>query len=113
MRALARSPAAVCSLRGVTARRAGPARQRAERPAVLRLGTREFPPDSFGIMAVLNRTPDSFFDRGATYGFDTALDAADTAVAEGADIVDVGGVKAGPGDEVGVAEEISRVADLV
>jgi len=64
-------------------------------------------------MAVLNRTPDSFFDRGATYGFDTALDAADTAVAEGADIVDVGGVKAGPGDEVGVAEEISRVADLV
>jgi dihydropteroate synthase len=33
-------------------------------PGVLRLGGREFPPESFGIMAVLNRTPDSFFDRG-------------------------------------------------
>jgi dihydropteroate synthase len=65
------------------------------------------------IMAVVNRTPDSFFDKGATYGFGAALDAVDRAVAEGADIVDIGGVKAGPGEDVGVAEELRRVVDLV
>ncbi|HEY0543357.1 MAG TPA: dihydropteroate synthase [Actinoallomurus sp.] len=64
-------------------------------------------------MAVINRTPDSFFDRGATYGFDAALAAAGAAIEEGADIVDIGGVKAGPGQEVGVQEELRRVADLV
>jgi len=80
---------------------------------VLRLGSREFPPGSFGIMAVVNRTPDSFYDRGATYGFGAALEAAGRAVTEGADIVDIGGVKAGPGDEVDAAEEIRRVAGLV
>jgi dihydropteroate synthase len=64
-------------------------------------------------MAVINRTPDSFFDAGATYQLDAALAAADRAVAEGAGILDVGGVKAGPGDEVAVAEEIRRVRPLV
>jgi dihydropteroate synthase len=65
------------------------------------------------IMAVVNRTPDSFFDKGATYGFDAALAAVDRAVAEGADIIDIGGVKAGPGEDVGIAEELRRVVDLV
>ena len=64
-------------------------------------------------MAVINRTPDSFFDRGATQQFAAALDAASQAVADGADIVDIGGVKAGPGDEVSPAAEIDRVAGLV
>jgi dihydropteroate synthase len=64
-------------------------------------------------MAVINRTPDSFFDGGATYELGAALQAADRAVAEGASILDVGGVKAGPGDEVTVAEEIRRVRPLV
>jgi dihydropteroate synthase len=82
-------------------------------PRTLRLGGREWPPGSFGIMAVINRTPDSFFDQGATYDFGNALAAADRAVAEGADILDLGGVKAGPGEDVSVAEEIRRVADLV
>ncbi|MEW2359758.1 dihydropteroate synthase [Spirillospora sp. NPDC029432] len=67
----------------------------------------------YAIMAVVNRTPDSFFDRGATYGFDAALAAVGRAVEEGADIVDIGGVKAGPGDEVDVTEELRRVVDLV
>ena len=67
----------------------------------------------FAVMAVVNRTPDSFFDRGATYAFEAALAAVDAAVADGADIVDIGGVKAGPGEEVGVAEEVRRVAGLV
>jgi dihydropteroate synthase len=64
-------------------------------------------------MAVINRTPDSFFDGGATGEFGAALDAASQAVADGADIVDIGGVKAGPGDEVSSAAEIDRVAGLV
>ncbi|GAA4192605.1 dihydropteroate synthase [Streptosporangium oxazolinicum] len=79
----------------------------------MRLRGREFRPGEFAIMAVVNRTPDSFFDRGRTYGFAAALEAVDGAVAGGADIVDIGGVKAGPGDEVDPAEEIRRVADLV
>ena len=79
----------------------------------LRLRGREWPPGSFGVMAVINRTPDSFFDQGATYKLGAALEAADRAVAEGADILDVGGVKAGPGDEVTVAEEIRRIRPLV
>ena len=79
----------------------------------LRLGRREWNHGSFGIMAVINRTPDSFFDRGATAEFGAALDAASRAIADGADIVDIGGVKAGPGDEVSTAAEIDRVAGLV
>jgi dihydropteroate synthase len=82
-------------------------------PETLQLGQREWPPGSFAIMAVINRTPDSFFDRGATYEFGAALKAAGRAVAAGADIVDIGGVKAGPGDEVSPTEEIRRVAGLV
>ena len=65
------------------------------------------------VMAIINRTPDSFYDKGATYDDAPALAAVDRAVADGADIVDVGGVKAGPGAEVDEAEEISRVAPFV
>jgi len=79
----------------------------------LRIGRLEVPPGSFAVMAVVNRTPDSFFDHGATYEFGAALDAASQAVADGADIIDIGGVKAGDGDEVTAAEEIRRVAGLV
>ena len=64
-------------------------------------------------MAIVNRTPDSFYDHGATYGEQEALDAVDRAVDEGAGIVDIGGVKAGPGDEVDTAEEIRRTAGFV
>ncbi|MBA0126681.1 dihydropteroate synthase [Haloechinothrix sp. YIM 98757] len=65
------------------------------------------------VMAIVNRTPDSFYDSGATYGFREAMDAVERAVADGADIVDIGGVKAGPGPDVGIDEEIRRVAPLV
>ncbi|MCL4293988.1 MAG: dihydropteroate synthase, partial [Acidimicrobiia bacterium] len=58
------------------------------------------------VMGILNRTPDSFYDRGATYGLDALLRRADRIVSEGADILDVGGVKAGPGPDVGEAEEL-------
>ena len=64
-------------------------------------------------MAVVNRTPDSFYDQGATYELDALVRRAETLVAEGADILDVGGVKAGPGPEVGEAEELDRVVPAV
>jgi len=64
-------------------------------------------------MAIVNRTPDSFFDRGAAFAPDAALRAAAAAVDEGADIVDVGGVKAGPGAVVDVAEEVRRTVSTI
>jgi dihydropteroate synthase len=80
---------------------------------VLRLGKREFGPGDLVVMAIVNRTPDSFFDRGATFADDTAMAAVDRAVAEGADIVDIGGVKAGPGEEVGPEEELRRTVGFI
>ncbi len=65
------------------------------------------------VMAIINRTPDSFYDRGATFADDAALAAAEQAVSDGADILDVGGVKAGPGAQVDAAEEIRRVVPFV
>ncbi|MEH1015495.1 dihydropteroate synthase [Micromonospora sp. CPCC 206060] len=79
----------------------------------LRLGGRSFAPGDLAVMAIVNRTPDSFFDRGATFGADSALRAVERAVAEGADIIDIGGVKAGPGEEVDVAEEIRRTVATI
>jgi dihydropteroate synthase len=81
-------------------------------PAV-RFGTRSLPVDRASVMAIVNRTPDSFYDRGATYSDQAAMTAVDRALAEGADIVDIGGVKAGPGDDVGVIEETRRVVPFV
>ena len=80
---------------------------------VVRFGTRTLPGDRASVMAIVNRTPDSFYDRGATYSDQAAMAAVDRAVDEGADIVDIGGVKAGPGDDVGVAEEARRVVPFV
>ncbi|MGI8796182.1 MAG: dihydropteroate synthase [Acidimicrobiia bacterium] len=65
------------------------------------------------VMGILNRTPDSFYDQGATYELGALVRRAETLVAEGADILDVGGVKAGPGPEVGEAEELDRVVPAV
>jgi dihydropteroate synthase len=65
------------------------------------------------VMGILNRTPDSFYDQGAYFGFDDFLRKAETLVAEGADFLDVGGVKAGPGAEVTVAEELDRVVPAI
>ncbi len=64
-------------------------------------------------MGILNRTPDSFYDHGETYALDALLARADRLVAEGADILDVGGVKAGPGTEVSEAEELDRVIPAI
>jgi dihydropteroate synthase len=65
------------------------------------------------VMAIVNRTPDSFHDRGATYALDRALDAVRSAAAAGADWIDVGGVPFAPGPEVTAAEELDRVLPVV
>ncbi len=65
------------------------------------------------VMGILNRTTDSFFDRGAHFDMDRLLVRAEQLVAEGADILDVGGVKAGPGPEVSEEEEGDRVVPAV
>jgi dihydropteroate synthase len=64
-------------------------------------------------MGILNRTPDSFYDKGATFDLDALVRRADDLVADGADILDVGGVKAGPGPEVTEAEELDRVVPAI
>jgi dihydropteroate synthase len=80
----------------------------------MRLGSQEFDfSRRIAVMGIVNRTPDSFFDRGATFALDAALNHAQRQVAAGADIVDVGGVKAGPGPAVDVDEELDRVLPFV
>src|SRR6266516_1104894 len=83
-------------------------------PMVRQIGVRTF---DFGrevaVAAIINRTPDSFYDRGANYQLGEALATADRAVEEGADWLDVGGVKAAPGPEVPLAEELDRVLPLI
>jgi dihydropteroate synthase len=64
-------------------------------------------------MGILNRTPDSFYDKGAYWEFDSFLGQAERLVEAGADLLDVGGVKAGPGPEVSEAEELERVVPAV
>ncbi|MGH8962376.1 MAG: dihydropteroate synthase [Jatrophihabitantaceae bacterium] len=80
---------------------------------MLKLGKREFGPGEFAIMAIVNRTPDSFYDKGATFSFQAALDRVDEVVGQGADIVDIGGVRAGPDEEVTAEQEIERTVGFV
>jgi len=79
----------------------------------LHLGTTTFSGDERVIMAIVNRTPDSFYDAGRTFSDDRAISAVGAAIAAGAEIVDIGGVKAGPGVEVDLDEELSRTVDFV
>jgi dihydropteroate synthase len=65
------------------------------------------------VMGIVNRTPDSFYDRGATYALDALLARAETLVTDGADLIDIGGVKAGPGPDVTEAEELDRVIPAI
>ncbi|ARC58102.1 Dihydropteroate synthase [Frondihabitans sp. 762G35] len=84
------------------------------RSPVRTIGRRTFDFDRrIAVMAIINRTPDSFFDQGATFALDRAVEAAVRAAAEGADWVDIGGVKFAPGPEVPAAEEADRVVPVV
>ncbi len=79
----------------------------------LKLGRHEFADDATLMMAIVNRTPDSFYDRGRTWAEDRALDRVAQVVDQGAEVVDIGGIKAAPGEEVDAAEERRRVVGFV
>ncbi len=79
----------------------------------LHWGSRIFGPRQPVVMAIVNRTPDSFYDRGATFDPALAFQRVDDVIAAGAEIVDIGGVKAAPGVEVTPGEEIDRVVGFV
>ena len=79
----------------------------------MKLGRQSFDDDAALMMAIVNRTPDSFFDRGATWAEDAAFARIAEVVEQGAEIVDIGGIKAAPGAEISEAEERSRVVDFV
>ena len=64
-------------------------------------------------MGVLNRTTDSFFAPAATFDLDELLTRAAALVVDGADILDIGGVRAGPGPEIDEDEELDRVVPVV
>ncbi|MBX3098611.1 MAG: dihydropteroate synthase [Salinibacterium sp.] len=64
-------------------------------------------------MAVINRTPDSFYDKGATFALDRAIAAALRAADDGADWVDIGGVPFGRGPVVTMEEEVARVVPVI
>jgi dihydropteroate synthase len=82
--------------------------------SMLELGDRRYDLRSeVVVVGILNRTPDSFFDQGSYFGFDAFLAKAEGLVADGADLLDVGGVKAGPGPEVTEAEELERVVPAI
>src|SRR3954469_5173162 len=80
----------------------------------LRLGDRAYDVTRRAlVMGIVNRTPDSFFDQGRYFDMDASLKLAEQLVADGADIIDVGGVKAGPGPEVTEEEELERVLPAI
>lgn len=78
-----------------------------------RLGSRTFGPTERVVMAIVNRTPDSFYDRGRTFAAAAAVDAAERALDAGAAIVDIGGVRAAAGAAVSVQQEIERVVPVI
>jgi len=79
----------------------------------LKLGHREFSDDQTLMMAIVNRTPDSFYDKGATWAADKAYDRVGEVVEQGAEIVDIGGIKAAPGEFIDEREEMRRVVSFV
>jgi dihydropteroate synthase len=83
-------------------------------PLVLTMGDKSFDVTTRAlIMGILNRTKDSFYGPAATFDLDALFARAQQLVREGADLLDVGGVKAGPGDEVSETEELDRVVPVV
>jgi dihydropteroate synthase len=83
-------------------------------PITLRLGASTYNLTSRAlVMGILNRTKDSFYEAAATFDLDALFTRADQLVGEGADVLDVGGVKAGPGDDVDEAEELGRVVPVI
>ena len=83
-------------------------------PLVVALGSRRVDVTTRAlVMGILNRTKDSFFAPAATYDLDAFYRRAEQLVADGADLLDVGGVKAGPGEDVSEQEELDRVVPVI
>ena len=92
----------------------GPSAPGAITHPIRRIGPRTFDfSREVAVMAIVNRTPDSFYDKGSTFALDAAVAAAHRALADGADWVDIGGAKFAPGPPVPVEEEIARVVPVV
>jgi len=70
------------------------------------------PTDACLVMGVVNRTADSFYD-GGRLGLDESVAHALALADQGADIIDIGGVKAGPGPPIAEDEERARVIPLI
>jgi dihydropteroate synthase len=79
----------------------------------VRLGARAYDDSARLVMGIVNATPDSFYDRGRAYALTPALEQVAEMVADGADVIDVGGVKAGLGPDVPPVQEIARIEALV
>ena len=81
----------------------------------MKIGNREFDvTNRTYIMGILNVTPDSFSDGGKWNTMDHALKHAEAMIADGADILDVGGESTRPGHTpVGAQEEIERVLPVI
>ena len=85
-----------------------------QRPVPLELGEQRYDLTTRAlVMGILNRTTDSFYDHGSYFDLDRFFERAEQLVAQGADLLDVGGVKAGPGPEVTEAEELDRVVPVI
>lgn len=78
-----------------------------------RLGRHTYGANARLIMAIVNRTPDSFYDKGATWATSAAHERVREVIAQGADIIDVGGIKAAPGAVIDAAEEKRRVVEFI
>ena len=81
----------------------------------MKIGNREFDVENKTyIMGILNVTPDSFSDGGKWNDMDHALKHTEAMIAEGADILDIGGESTRPGHTpVGAQEEIERVLPVI
>jgi dihydropteroate synthase len=87
---------------------------RPHRPVLLQLGGRRYDLTTRAlVVGILNRTKDSFYDHGSYFELDRFFERAEQLVKEGADVLDVGGVKAGPGPEVTEEEELERVVPVI
>jgi dihydropteroate synthase len=95
----------------MTEPRGRPRQTRAQ--GTLRLGHHAFPSQQPLIMGIVNRTPDSFYRPGLTWDESAAMDRTAAIIAEGADIIDIGGIPAAPGQQVDAAEEIRRTAGFI
>ncbi len=79
----------------------------------MRIGNRTFDGHTY-IMGILNVTDDSFSDGGKYSGIDAALRRAEQMIAEGADVIDVGGESTRPGyTQVPAEVEIARVVPVI